>query len=134
MAFVILFLPTINESYFILYDLTSILYLLMYILLFAAFIRLRFKEKNRHRPYSVPFGNIGVWLFGGTGFLCVCFLLVMAFFPSTEVKISSVAFYEFFLFLGVFFLAVVPFIWHKVRHKKWHADWVEEKNRQTNIL
>ena len=60
-------LPTVQAAYQILSQLTVILYLVMYLLMFAAAIYLRFSQPNRPRPYKIPGGDFGMWLVGGRG-------------------------------------------------------------------
>jgi hypothetical protein len=52
----------------ILSQLTVILYLIMYLLMFAAAIYLRYSQPNRPRPYRIPGGTAGMWIIGGAGF------------------------------------------------------------------
>ncbi len=127
---VILFEPTINQAYFILYDLTAILYLLMYLLMFTAFIYLRYKYPKQKRPFKVPFGNFGLWAIGGIGTLCVIFLIIVGFFPSQQIGTSNIFFYELFLIGGVLILAVLPLCFHYLYHDKWHAKWKKEKQKK----
>ena len=55
--------------YQILSQLTVMLYLIMYMLMFAAGIYLRIREPNQPRPYSVPGGKVGMYIIAGVGFL-----------------------------------------------------------------
>ena len=50
-------LPSVQAAYQILSQLTVILYLVMYLLMFAAGIYLRFSQPNRPRPYKIPGGD-----------------------------------------------------------------------------
>lgn len=74
--------PTVSSAFFLLSDLTIILYLIMYILLFAAAIHLRYKRAHVHRLYKIPGGNFGMWLVAGIGILGACFAIFCGFFPS----------------------------------------------------
>ena len=47
-------MPSVQAAYQILSQLTVILYLIVYLLMFVAGIYLRFSQPNRPRPYSVP--------------------------------------------------------------------------------
>ena len=61
-ALVFLFVPSINTSYWMLSALTTQILVLMYILVFAAALRLRYTEPDTPRPYKVPGGKVGIWL------------------------------------------------------------------------
>ncbi|KPK33678.1 MAG: hypothetical protein AMS24_00415 [Chlamydiae bacterium SM23_39] len=119
LGLVILFEPTINQSYFLLYDLTALLYLLMYLLLFASFIRLRFKYADHPRPFKVPFKSFGMWLIGGIALSGVLFCLLMGFFPPEQIEPENIIFYEVFLIGGIVIFAIIPFVIHRFFHKKW---------------
>jgi amino acid transporter len=56
------FMPTVSSAYWILTALTAQLYLLMYLLMFAAVVVLRYRKPDVPRPYRIPGGHIGVWL------------------------------------------------------------------------
>jgi amino acid transporter len=62
-------LPSVQAAYQILSQLTVILDLVMYLLMFAAGIYLRYSQPNRPRPYTIPGGDVGMWIIGGLGFV-----------------------------------------------------------------
>jgi amino acid transporter len=112
----------------LLYDLTAILYLLMYLLLFSAFIRLRFKKPNIERPFKIPFKSFGMWSVGTIAILGVMFLIIIGFFPPTQIHERSVIFYELFLIGGVLLFAVIPLVFHRMHHKTWKKALAKEKD------
>ena len=121
-ALVILFEPTVNASYWIFYVLTAILYMLMYLLPFAAAIRLRYKMKDHYRPFKVPFGIVGMWVMASIGFLGALSAIILSFVPPAQIPTKNTFTYELFLLLGVFFLAVVPPIVHYFKSSKWKRE------------
>ncbi|MEP4733392.1 MAG: amino acid permease, partial [Parvibaculum sp.] len=59
----------------------SIVFLLPYLVMFAAFLRLRSIDPATPRPYRVPGGNGGAWVFA---ILCMLFILqAIVFFIYT---------------------------------------------------
>lgn len=74
-------LPSVQSAYQIPGQLATILYLLMYIMMFAAAIYLRYKEPNTPRPYRVPGGAVGMWLIAGAGFIGSLVAFVLSFIP-----------------------------------------------------
>ena len=62
---VFLLMPTVNSSYWILSNITAILSLLSYIMMFLAAWALRIKKPKVKRPYKIPGGK---W---GMGLVCV---------------------------------------------------------------
>jgi amino acid transporter len=106
LAFCFLYLPSINESYWLLNALASQLYMLMYILMFAAGIWLRFKFPERHRPYKIPGGKIGMILVGGIGIIACTVTVAVGFFPPSVLHVKSVFEYES-LIVGAIAIAVL---------------------------
>ncbi len=107
---VFLLMPTVSSSYWIITALTAQLTTLIYIIMFAAAIRLRYSEANIERPYKVPGGNFGMWLVAGMGILASIFAFFIGFVPPEQLETGSVFFYEAFLILGVVILSAPPFI------------------------
>lgn len=71
----------VSVAFFLLSALTVGLYLLMYVMMYAAGIRLRYTQPDLTRSYRIPGGNAGMWLVGGIGFLAVLFSFIVTFFP-----------------------------------------------------
>ena len=82
-ALMFLFVPSINTSYWMLTALTTQILVLMYILVFAAALRLRYTQPNAHRPYKVPGGKVGIWIVAGMGLAGSVFGLIIGFIPPT---------------------------------------------------
>ena len=103
---------------------TTQLYIVMYLLLFAAGIRLRYKKPNVHRPYAVFGGNKGMWLVGGVGFVSTALILLLGFVPPEQLNTGSILFYESFLIIGMLVFIAIPFIIDRVKKPHWkvHLD------------
>ncbi|MFO1148104.1 MAG: amino acid permease [Alsobacter sp.] len=112
-------LPSVQAAYQILSQLTVVLYLVMYLLMFAAGIYLRYSQPNRPRPYSIPGGDAGMWLIGGMGFLGSLLAFVLSFIPPGQISVGSPTTYVSLLIgLTVFFVAI-PFVIYAVRKPHW---------------
>lgn len=105
-----LFLPTINAAYWIFLVLTTQLYLVMYFLLFAAVIKLRKKEPNVTRPFKVPGGKVGLWIFSSVGFLSSLFAFVISFFPPAKIEPDSQPAYMVSLAGIICVMIAIPFM------------------------
>lgn len=112
-------LPSVQAAYQILSQLTVILYLVMYLLMFAAGIYLRYSQPNRPRPYKIPGGDMGMWLVGGLGFLGSLLAFVLSFIPPGQISVGSPTTYVGLLVgLTIFFVAL-PFMIYAVRKPHW---------------
>lgn len=108
--FSILFIimPTVSSAYWILNAMVAQLYLIMYILMFAAAIRLRYKHSNVIRAYKVPGGNIGMWIVAGLGILGSVTTFFIGFFPPAQIPTGNTVFYVLFLIFGILLACSAP--------------------------
>ncbi len=126
-VFALLFLvaPSINAGYWMLTALTTQLAVLMYILVFAAAIRLRYTKPDVERPYAIPGGKPGIWLVAGAGILGCSFGFVIGFVPPTGVEHWTTWVYVLVMIAGVLMSSVPPFIIEKIKKPAWviaHPD------------
>ncbi|MET4059303.1 putative glutamate/gamma-aminobutyrate antiporter [Arthrobacter sp. UYP6] len=112
-------LPSVQAAYQILSQLTVILYLIMYMLMFAGAIYLRFSQPNRPRPYRVPGGDIGMWLIGGLGFLGSLVAFVFSFIPPDQISVGSPAVYVGILVGGAAIFVILPLVIYALRKPHW---------------
>jgi len=119
LACVFLFMPSVSASYWILTALTAQQYLVVYILMFAAAIKLRYSQPDVPRAYRVPLGNFGMWLVAGLGIVGAVFAIVVGFFPpagATPVRYVS------FLMIGLIGTILIGFLIHQFRRPEWERD------------
>jgi len=128
LSFVYLIVPKVSNAFFLLTDITVILYLIMYILLFAAAIRLRYKEPNKDRPYCIPGGLLGMWFVSGIGILGAIFAIFIGFFPPAQLEFQRVGFYVGFLGIGTILALILPQIIYGMRKPKWKRKVKEMHN------
>jgi len=121
-ALIYVVVPAINTGFFMVLILTTILYAVMYLLLFSAAIRLRYKYPDVKRAYRVPGGNVGMWIVGGLGFLAMTFVIIISFFPPASLKIGSPAFYVLFMGVGLLLFLSIPIIMYACRKEDWKAE------------
>ncbi|GAB4393343.1 MAG: amino acid permease [Gammaproteobacteria bacterium] len=112
---VFLLMPSVSSSYWVLTALTTQLYMVMYFLMFAAGIRLRYLKPNVVRSYRLPGGNLGMWIVAGIG-ACACLIAIaIGFLPPTGFNYGSIQRYELILITGFVLLSIPPFIYTGVR-------------------
>ena len=110
LALMFLLMPSVSSAFWILTVLVAQLYLLMYILVFAAALRLRYKKPDVVRPYRIPGGKPGMWLVSGLGILGSTFALLIGYLPPSQIEIGNRFFYSMFLAMGSLIGCVTPFI------------------------
>jgi glutamate:GABA antiporter len=99
LSLLFIFMPTISSSYWLIGVAMTILYLLMYLLLFIAAIVLRYKRPDAPRAYKIPGGNLGMWIVAGAGIISTIFCLIISFIPPSQLQMKSVSLFEFMLVL-----------------------------------
>lgn len=76
--------PSVESVFWVLSALLVQLYLMMYIMLFAAAWRLRFTQPGQRRGYRVPGGQAGMACICGVGILFAFAALLVGFIPPTS--------------------------------------------------
>lgn len=110
LALVYFIFPNVNVAFFLLSALTAGLYIIMYLQMYAAAIKLRYSQPQLARPYTVPGGKMGMWLIAGLGFLAAAFSLVLSFVPPTQLVIGNKTTYVLLVAVGTIVFVVLPFI------------------------
>ena len=82
--------PTVSSMFWLLSAMLVQLYLLMYVMLFAAALKLRRSRPEVERPFRVPGGRPGIWLVCGTGILFSLAAFMVGFVPPSGLPESSV--------------------------------------------
>lgn len=118
-AFVFLFMPSLSSSYWILSALSTQIYLIMYIFMFAAGIRLRYSHPTVPRAYRIPHPHKGIWFVSSLGIFACIFAIILVFIPPSQINVGSLAFYESFLAIGLATMIAIPLILHAFKHPNW---------------
>lgn len=121
-SFVFLLMPTASSAFWILSAIAVQLYLLMYILMFLAAIKLRYSHSDIHRPYRIPYRMHGIWFVGSLGILSSLFAFFVGFIPPGQMKVGSLVFYESFLIGGILMMSLIPFLIYKYRSPSWNPE------------
>ncbi len=116
---VFLLMPTVSSSYWMLSAFCILIYLIMYLFMFASAIYLRYKRPDVPRAYNVPGGKLGMWIVAGVGFMASLFTIIISFFPPSQIGVGSESFYEEFLIIGTIVACVIPFIVLYFKHPGW---------------
>jgi amino acid transporter len=109
-------MKNVSVAFFLLSAMTISLYLVMYILLYAAGIKLRFTRPDIPRSYKVPGGTFGMCVVAGIGLLGVVFALLVSFFPPTNLPVGNPALYVGLVAAGLIVFVGFP-LWINSRKK-----------------
>ena len=117
----ILFMPTVSSAFMLMSALAVQLYLIMYLLMFAAAIKLRYTRPEVKRGYTIPGGKVGIWMVSGLAIITCIFVFVFGFIPPKAVLdegIPASAGYIGFLVTGVAVFTCVPLYFYGRAVKK----------------
>lgn len=120
LAILFVVLPSVQSAYQILNQLANILYLTVYMLMFAAAIHLRYKEPNVARPFRLgKKGNGLMWLVAGFGFAASLIAYCFSFIPPDQIKVGSPVLYVVILVALTLLFYAIPNIIFSMRKPDW---------------
>lgn len=126
-ALLFLLMPTVSSAYWIITVIVSQLYLIMYLLMFAAAIKLRYKKPHIERSYKIPGGKLGMWITCVVGILASIFTFIIGFFPPSQIPTGNLAFYVGFLVIGVILSCLGPSIILLFKKENWNHPLPHER-------
>jgi amino acid transporter len=109
----------VNSAFWELFALATTVYLVMYFIMYAAAIKLRYKEPDTPRKFRVPGGKLGMWLMAGWGLAAMGFVFVIAMVPPSQIPEGTPLTYVVFLVVGTAVSVAVPFIIYWLRKPHW---------------
>ena len=120
LALLFVVMPSVQSFYQILSQLTVLLYLIMYMLMFSAAIVLRYKMKQAQRPFRLGrSGNGLMWLIGLVGFFGSLLAFVLSFVPPSQISTGSNTVWYSVLIIGCLVVVAIPFVIYAMRKPSW---------------
>ncbi|MBU2650514.1 MAG: APC family permease [Bacteroidetes bacterium] len=121
-ALIYVIVPAVNAGFFMVLILTMILYGVMYVLMFASGIKLRYKYPDVQRAYRIPGGKAGMWIAGSFGMISMLFAIIVSFFPPANLQIGNPLFYVLFQAIGLAVFLIIPLIIYARRKPEWKSS------------
>jgi len=112
-------MDNVSVVFFVLSAMTITLYLSMYILMYAAAIKLRYTRPDLPRSYKVPGGLYGLCTVAGVGLLGVSFSLIVGFFPPSNLPVGNPGLYVGLVTAGMVVFIGLPLLIHKMKKPEW---------------
>lgn len=88
LSLLFLFIPSINSIYWFLTDLSTQLYVLMYVLMFISALALTRHVDKKHGIFKIPCGQMGYILVCLLGLFGCCIALIVGFFTPANINIG----------------------------------------------
>ena len=114
-------LPSVQSAYQLLSQMATIIYLMMYLLMYAAAIRLRYSQPDRPRPFTIPGGLVGMWFVGIIGLVGALIAIAISFIPPVQISTGSPAVYVGLLLVGSAVFVAIPFVFYAFHKAGWKA-------------
>jgi glutamate:GABA antiporter len=108
LSLIYILMPTINSSYWILSVITAQLALIVYVILFAAGIKLHYKKPHIQRSFRIPGKKIGIWLVCGMGAISCLVVILFGFLPPDVIPFNNIFLYELILIAGIVVCSILP--------------------------
>ena len=113
-------MPSVQSFYQILSQLTVILYLVMYLLMFSGAIYLRYNMKKTDRPFRIGSkGNGLMWFIAGLGFCGSLLAFILSFIPPSQISTGSNTVWFTVLIVGAIVVVIAPFIIYASKKPSW---------------
>ncbi|HIG8932500.1 TPA: putative glutamine/gamma-aminobutyrate antiporter GadC [Shigella dysenteriae] len=108
-------MPSVQAAFQILSQLTVMLYLVMYMLMFASAIYLRHSQPDTKRPYRAP----ALFFWATLGFLGSFLAFVLSFIPPEQIPTGSPTSYVLYLLVLVSLFLLIPILIYAFRKSDW---------------
>jgi len=108
-------MPSVQAAFQILSQLTVMLYLVMYMLMFSGAIYLRHSQPNIKRPYRAP----ALHFWATLGFIGSLLAFVLSLVPPTQIPTGSPASYVIYLCVLVAIFVLIPIVIFACRKDSW---------------
>lgn len=116
------FLGSVQNAWFMFALIQTNMTLIMYLIMFASVIKLRYSRKDVKRPYEIPGKKVGLWAVAGIGMLVCLVGVLVSFQPTDEAKGMSTVVYVTILLLGTVAFVAMPFVFWIFRKPSWKTE------------
>lgn len=129
-AIVYVVVPDVNNSFFMVLILTTILYSIVYIFIILAEIILKYKQPDVHRAFTIPGGKLGMWITCILAFFGVFITIAVSFIPPSSIPPSGDTMYIAFQVIGTLVCFISPLIIYAFKKESWKKT--SEKEIENN--
>ncbi|MCH3967870.1 MAG: amino acid permease [Atopobiaceae bacterium] len=130
LALIYVIVPNVSSVFMALIDMAAALYIIMYVIMFAAVLVLRRKAADVRRGYKVP----ALGLVAGIGIIACVIGLVISFVPSSSDTGIPDMVYPIVVALVVIVLGTPPLVFYAARRPSWDQRSDAEKAEDANPL
>ena len=141
LSLVLVVLPSVESAYQVMSQMATVIYLILVLMIYFAFIRLRRTQPQKPRGFRVPGGKFGEIVVAGIGILGALVAMILSFFPPAQINTGSPVVYVLIIFCGALLFFCVPLIVFSKRKPSWRNpkadfypfDWQIENRKPDQI-
>lgn len=141
LSLVLVVLPSVESAYQVMSQMATVIYLILVLMIYFAFIRLRHTQPQKPRGFRVPGGKFGEIVVAGIGILGAFVAMILSFFPPSQINTGSPLVYVLIIFCGALIFFCVPLIVFSKRKPSWRNpkadfypfDWQIENRKPDQI-
>lgn len=141
LALVLVVLPSVESAYQVMSQMATVIYLILVLMIYFAFIRLRRTQPQKRRGFRVPGGKFGEVVVAGIGILGALVAMILSFFPPSQINTGSPVVYVLIIFCGALLFFCVPLIVFAKRKPSWRNpqanfypfDWQIENRKPSEV-
>lgn len=116
------FLGSVQNAWFMFALVQGNMVLIMYIIMLAAMVKLRYSQPDANRPFKVPGKLAGVWAVACIGIIVCIIGAVISLFPTSEAEGMSTPMYVLLVGLGSLVMAAMPLVFWLFRKPSWKVE------------
>ena len=113
-----LLMPSVNATYWLLTDLSTELYMLMYALLFISALVIHYKYKHQPAAFTIPLGSFGKWMVCGLGLIGSAITVTIGFFPPSSIEVGGKLHYDIIFTSGIIVMILPVSLFYVYRFRK----------------
>jgi amino acid transporter len=115
---VFVLLPTVNGIYWLLTDLSTELYMMMYALMFVAALVIHYRVSTERPTYRIPGGAVGKWVCCLMGLVATTATLIAGFIPPAVYHVAALGRFQLLFLAGLVMMLLPLFFFYRYRAKR----------------
>ncbi|MCM1449240.1 MAG: amino acid permease [Clostridiales bacterium] len=119
LSLIVIVLPTVESAYQIMSQMATIIYLIMVLMIYGSFIRLRRTQPLKKRGFKVPGGRFGEIVVCTVGIIGALLALVLSYLPPSQITTGSPVVYIGIIVVGVGIFVALPLWVYSKRKPSW---------------
>lgn len=119
LALVLVVLPSVESAYQVMSQMATVIYLILVLMIYFAFFRLRHTQPQKPRGFRIPGGRFGEYVIGGVGVIGAFIAMILSFFPPSQINTGNPVVYVLIILCGAVVFFCLPLVVFAKRKPSW---------------